>query len=200
MTETTPYMDASAVAQDFNASADRRNWRAVQGGTRTLPTVIFKSATSMIELTYYTQTGVFGVVFTKANCAWGDFNLSIHKALLTILSALKACGHDVRAPLEPDDGVLRTQYDPRTKTTFASIAMLDDDWETYEVSPAPRFAAMETRHEASIGRMERVQEAFDAFTPDTLEDAPDAMTAEDAYFKADNEAPEVSDDGGENTD
>lgn len=127
----TPMMEADAMAQAFNACTERENWKAQVGGTRTLPTVIFKSRTVMVELTYYTTSNVFGVVFTKATCAFGDFMGATHRSILTVLTALKASGHDVAAPMELDDGVVRIQFDPKTKEAYVSLANMDDDWQQY---------------------------------------------------------------------
>lgn len=127
----TPMMQADALAQAFNASTARENWKAHVGGTRTLPTVIFKSRTGMVELTYYTASNSFGVVFQRATCAFGDFMGATHRSLLTVLTALKASGHDVAAPLELDDGVVRIQFDPKTKQAYASLANMADDWRDY---------------------------------------------------------------------
>jgi hypothetical protein len=104
-----------------------------------LPTVIFKSRTVMIELTYYAASNTFSVAFSRATCAWGDFMSAIHRSLLTVLTALKASGYDVAAPLDLEDGVARCQYDPRSRVTYVSLAQLTDDWQAY--SPAPMQSA-----------------------------------------------------------
>lgn len=127
----TPMMQTDAMAQAFNACTERENWKAVVGGTRTAPTVIFKSRTVMLELTYHATYNAFTVVFTKATCAFGDFMGAVHRSLLTVLTALKASGHDVAAPMELDDGVTRIQFDPKTKEAYVSLANMDDDWQQY---------------------------------------------------------------------
>jgi len=127
----TPMMEADALAQAFNACTQRENWKAYVGGTRNLPTVIFKSKTAMVELTYFTASNTFGVVFTRATCSFGDFMGAAHRSLLTVLTALKATGHNVAAPMELDDGVTRIQFDPKTKEAYVSHAKLDDDWQEY---------------------------------------------------------------------
>lgn len=133
----TPLMDTQEIAQAFNAATERQNWKAYVGGSRTVPTVIFKSRSAMVELTYYPSSGAFAVLFSKATCAFGDFMASAHRAVLTVLTALKASGYPVSAPLDDNDGVMRTEYDPRTKVTYVSIARLDDAWQDY----APTIAA-----------------------------------------------------------
>lgn len=127
----TPMMQADELAQAFNACTERQNWKAYVGGTRNLPTVIFKSKTGMVELTYYTSANVFGVVFMKATCAFGDFMQAAHRSVLTVLTALKASGHNVAAPMELDDGVVRIQFHPKTKEAYVSLANIEDDWQAY---------------------------------------------------------------------
>jgi len=133
----TPKMQADELAQTFNAATERQNWRAYVGGTRNLPTVIFKSKTAMVELTYYTESNTFAVAYFKATCSFGDFMGSSHRALLTVLTALKASGHPVSAPLDLDDGVLRIEYDPKTKTASVSLAAIGDDWQKYAPQATP---------------------------------------------------------------
>lgn len=137
----TPKMEADELAQAFNAATERENWKAWVGGTRNLPTVIFKSKTAMVELTYYTASNTFAIVFQKATCAFGDFMLSAHRSLLTVLTALKASGHQVSAPVELDEGVLRIEYDPRTKEALVSLANVGDDWQVNNPAPSTTFKA-----------------------------------------------------------
>lgn len=127
----TPMMKADELAQAFNAATERQNWRAYVGGTRNLPTVIFKSKSAMVELTYFTENNTFQVAYFKATCSFGDFMGSSHRSLLTVLTALKASGYPVSAPLELDDGVLRIEYDPKTKTASIALAGVGDDWQQY---------------------------------------------------------------------
>lgn len=124
----TPMMKADELAQAFNAAAARENWRAYTGGTRTMPTVIFKSKTAMVELTYFVETKNFLVAFSKATCSFGDFMGATARSLMAVLTALKASGYDVPAPMELDDGVVRIQFDPKTKQAYVSLANMDDDW------------------------------------------------------------------------
>lgn len=133
----TPMMQAGDLAQAFNAATERQSWKAYVGGTRNLPTVIFKSRTAMVELTYYTASNIFAVAFTKATCSFGDFMAAAHRSVLTVLTALKASGHRVSAPMELDDGVVRIEYDPRSKVAYVSVAMTGDDWQDYRPTIAP---------------------------------------------------------------
>jgi hypothetical protein len=131
----TPMMGADDLAQAFNAATERKYWKAILGGSRGMPTVIFKSRSSMVELTYYTQSNVFAVTYSKATCAFGDFMQSAYAALGTVLTALKATGHPVSAPLGEGEGVLRVEYDAKLKTAYVTLAKLGDDWQ--DVAPAP---------------------------------------------------------------
>lgn len=127
----TPMMEADDIAHAFNSTTERKYWKATVGGTRSLPTVYFKSRSAMVELTYYPATRRFAVTFNRATCAFGDFMGSTAKALAIVLSALKAAGHDVGAPLDDTDGTLRLEFDPKTKVAYASLARLSDDWQEY---------------------------------------------------------------------
>lgn len=127
----TPHMEADEIAHSFNATIERKYWKATVGGTRTVATVYFKSRSAMVELTYYPASRRFAVTFNRATCAFGDFMGSTHKALAVILSALKAAGHDVGAPLDDTDGTLRVEFDPKTKVAYVTLAKLGDDWQEY---------------------------------------------------------------------
>lgn len=124
----TPHMLADDIAVSFNSATERTYWRASVVGARGIPAVAFKSRSSMIELTYYVNDGRFAVSFAKTSCSFGDFMSATHKALRTVLTALKACGHATPAPLDDLDGELRIQYNPRLKVSYVSLACLDDDW------------------------------------------------------------------------
>jgi len=141
---STSLMDADELAHTFNAVRERQYWTAVVGGTRTLPTIIFKSRSAMVELTYYTESKTFAVSFTKATCSFGDFMASTYKSLVAVLTAFKAAGLDTAAPVEGDEGVLRVEYDPKTKTAYVSLARMDDEWQDYAPKLAPQadIAAM----------------------------------------------------------
>lgn len=124
----TPLLTADSITQAFNATTDRNNWKARVGGTNSVPLVKFVSKTSMVELTYYVLSGKFAIHYTKVSCAFGDFTASAYSALSQVLLALKASGHDVQAPLDARDGVLRLEFDPTTKQTHVHLAKLEDDW------------------------------------------------------------------------
>jgi hypothetical protein len=130
-------MICDEIAMIFNGSTERKYWDAKVGGGR-LPVVYFRSASSMVELTYYPQSKVFAIAFTKVQCSFGDFMYAAHSALTAVVRALKAGGYPVEAPIEADDGVVRMEYDPRVKTAYVSLAKLGDDWQDYTVAPEPR--------------------------------------------------------------
>lgn len=130
----TPLMQADDLANSFNASTERKHWRAVVGGSRQLPTVVFNSASSMVKITYYMHSGAFAIAFSKATCAFGDFMASTYKSLFVITTALKASGYPFNMPLGETDGRLRVEYDPKTKQAYASLANTGDDWPAYDAA------------------------------------------------------------------
>lgn len=132
----TPLMQADDLAHAFNTVRERQYWNASTGGSRNLPTVLFKSRSAMVELTYYTQSNTFAVTFSKVTCSFGDFTSSAYKAMVAVLTTLKAAGYPVEAPVEGDEGVLRIEFDPRTKVAYCSLAKLDDPWQDYIVKLA----------------------------------------------------------------
>jgi hypothetical protein len=128
----TPLMRADDIADSFNATTERKHWRAVVGGTKALPTVCFNSSSSMVRLTYYPTAGVFAVAFNKATCAYGDFMASTYNSLTMIALALKAAGHEFLAPVDNTDGRLRVEFDPKTKQTYVTLASTSDEWTPYD--------------------------------------------------------------------
>lgn len=127
----TDHQKCDEIAHAFNLSTDRKYFKAVKSGTRALPTVTFNSRTSMVKLTYFPQGERFVVSFSKVTCAFGDYMISAYSALSTVLAAMKAAGMENAAPLDAKDGVLRLQFDPRTKESYVEIALTDDDWRDY---------------------------------------------------------------------
>lgn len=130
----TPFIKADELAVAFNACTERQYWRATVGGTRALPVVYFKSRSGMVELTYYPESNRFAVTFSRATCAFGDFMASTYKALAVVLSALKVAGYPVGAPQTDADGLLRVEFDPKTKVAYVALAKLSDDWQEYAES------------------------------------------------------------------
>lgn len=127
-------VSADTIAQEFNGALERKYWRAIVGGSRTAPTVIFNSRSSMVVVTLHVQGGYFTVKFSKVACAFGDFMGATHRALFQILTALKACGMDYLVP-QPPEGLLRCEYNPETKETAIHFAHTGDSW--LEVEPMP---------------------------------------------------------------
>lgn len=127
--QKTAYMRADEIAHTFNASRDRQYWKAVVGGSTNAPTVIFKSRTGMVELTYVVKDQSFFVTYSKVSCAFGDFMSSAYKSLNTVLLALKAAGLDVSAAVNGTEGTLRVEYDPRTREARVQLAETGDDWQ-----------------------------------------------------------------------
>ena len=131
--ETTALIEADDMAVSFNAVPERNYWRASAVSSRsTGPYVLFKSRSSMIELSFHMDSKRYSVAFTKVACSFGDFTSSTYKALTVIMSALKAAGFPVGCPVDDQDGVLRMEFDPRTKLTYVTLAKTDDEWPEYE--------------------------------------------------------------------
>lgn len=127
----TPILQADDMVLAFNATTERKHWKARVSGTAALPAVNFNSRTSMVTLTYYPVNGRFAISYSKLSCAFGDFMASAYSALSQVLIALKAAGHLIEAPFDEQDGVLRLEYDPRTKQAYVCLAKLADDWLEY---------------------------------------------------------------------
>jgi hypothetical protein len=123
-------MLASELAEAFNTSTERKQWRATLGGSRVAPHVHFISVGSMVRLTYYLADDTFKVEFSRTQVAFGDFMASIYRSLSQVLAAFKAAGYPFQTPV--DIGVLRVEYDPRTKTSSVAIARPGDDWQDAE--------------------------------------------------------------------
>lgn len=130
----TNIMVAKEIAGSFNASTERKLWKAVVGGVSKAPTVRFKSVASMVCLTYYIRDNCFKVEFTRTSVAFGDFMASIYRDLGAILASLKASGYPFAA-IVAETAVLRVEYDPRAKTSTVAIANHGDDWQ--DVEPLP---------------------------------------------------------------
>jgi hypothetical protein len=124
----TELAKVDAIAQDFNMVDERKYWKAQVGGTRIQPCVFFKSRSSMIEISYFPATEKFIADFTKVSSAFGDYMAGLHKALATILGALKAAGYTVAMPLNARDGVLRIEFNPSVKTASIMLAHVSDTW------------------------------------------------------------------------
>lgn len=138
--ETTALMDANDVVMAFNTVTDRKGWKAVIAGARVAPQVKFTSQSQMVEVYLHTTTSRVSVTFTKMACAWGDYIGAARRGLFAVLTALKAAGYPVAAPLSEDDGTMRMEYDLASKLTYIWLANLDDDWTQYEDKP---FKALE---------------------------------------------------------
>lgn len=128
----TKRMDADDIAAAFNGSVERSFWRAVVGGTRVSPTVLFNSRSSMVALCLHMTDGRYSAKFSRVHCSFGDFMASIHRSLVQVQTALKASGMPVAVPLRPE-GVLRCEYDAETKEVSIHLARTGDDW--LEVEP-----------------------------------------------------------------
>ena len=124
----TPLIRADELAQDFNTCADRGYWVARVGGTHSAPTVKFVSRSNMCEIVLDFKLNRFEVTYRKTSCAWGDFMASLRKAVSQILAAMKATGYAVPAPLDDFDGLLRVEFDPKSKATYVTLAGMEDDW------------------------------------------------------------------------
>lgn len=124
----TLLVSADKLVTAFNATTERAFWSARMAGTGRAPLVRFASRSSMVELTYYPD-GRFLVNFNKVSCVWGDYMYAIHNAIHQVMSAAKAAGLAMPAPLDDDDGVVRIEYDPVEKQTWATLAKLADDWD-----------------------------------------------------------------------
>jgi hypothetical protein len=124
----TPWIKADELAQDFNTCADRGYWVARVGGTHSAPTVKFASRSNMCELVLDFKANRFEITYKKTSCAWGDFTASMRKAVSQVLQAMKATGYPVEAPLDDIDGLLRIEFDPKSKRTYVTIADMADDW------------------------------------------------------------------------
>lgn len=127
----TPLLTADDIVQSFNIAVERKYWKARLGSAAKVPTVHFNSVSSMVQLVYYPENQRFAITFSKVSCAFGDFMASTYSALSQILTALKACGHEVAAPLDDLDGWLRIEFCAATKQAYVSLAKLDDDWLEY---------------------------------------------------------------------
>jgi hypothetical protein len=81
----------------------------------------------MIKIVYWPSNGTYTVGFSRTACAFGDYIASIYRSMVQILTALKASGEPVEAPLDTT-GELRLKYNPATKLTEVTLAGTNDDW------------------------------------------------------------------------
>lgn len=128
---STPHQIVDEVAHAFNSTTERKYWRAYVGGSRLNPVVLFKSRASMVELTFYPDSGIIAAGFNKVSCSFGDYMIGLHRAVSGVLLALKASGHQVNAPIDDKDGRLRIEYDPTTRQSYVTIARTSDLWIEY---------------------------------------------------------------------
>jgi hypothetical protein len=126
-------MRADELAYAFNTGTERRYWRATVAGTRVNPEVNFTSRASMVTVTYRVASDDFTVAFSKSAVAFGDFMASAYRSLSQVLGSLKAAGLPFFDPM--DEGVLRVEYNHKSKAVTAHMARQGDEWADAEPVP-----------------------------------------------------------------
>lgn len=95
---STPHQIVDEVAHAFNSTTERKYWRAYVGGSRLNPVVLFKSRASMVELTFYPDSGVIAAGFNKVSCSFGDYMIRTASGRLWRAASSQSIGSSSECP------------------------------------------------------------------------------------------------------